>query len=296
MKVLRGTFSRATWDRLAGPGFCPLPQSWDYGAAMALLGAGLARVQLAGEADGAAQVLLRRGLALCSRGPLWATPPASGQDRAALRALARAFAPRLFLANAERPVQGFGLLPLLTPRHHALWDLAPSELALRAGLSGKWRNRLVKAESARPRLFFSASPAEQAALWAAESAQRAARGYRALPQAFFAAWEVAGGQSLWVLAPGLKGDGPSAGMLFLCHGTSATYQMGYASPEARAAFLHGPMLWQAALRLKAQGIRWLDLGDLSDAAPGLAHFKIGTGARVQPLGPTLWVLPSLSGA
>lgn len=293
MKTLSEAVSRREWDALAGPGFCPLPQSWDYGAAMALLGAGLARARLEGPVPGLAQILLRRGLALCSRGPLWPAPPAPGQDRAAFRALARHCAPRLFLANAERPTQGFGLLPLVTPRHHALWDLSPPAPALRARLSGKWRNRLVKAESTAPRLFFSASPAEQAALWGAERAQRAARGYRALPQGFTAAWQAVGGQSLWVLASGPKGGAPLAGMLFLCHGSSATYQLGYASPEARAAFLHGPMLWQAALRLKDQGIRWLDLGDLSDAAPGLAHFKMGTGARVHPLGPTLWALPQI---
>jgi hypothetical protein len=36
----------------------------------------------------------------------------------------------------------------------------------------------------------------------------------------------------------------------------------------------------------------IDLGDVNtDAAPGLARFKLGTGAQLTNIGKTTWVLP-----
>ena len=83
----------------------------------------------------------------------------------------------------------------------------------------------------------------------------------------------------------------AAGMLFLIHGQGASYHLGWADPAARAGFAHGPMLWQAALELRARGVRWIDLGAVDAANPGLARFKLGTGAALRALGPTCWVLP-----
>jgi hypothetical protein len=52
------------------------------------------------------------------------------------------------------------------------------------------------------------------------------------------------------------------------------------------------MLFHAALALRAEGVRWLDLGSVNtEDAPGLARFKLGTGAVLHPLGSTLLVVP-----
>jgi hypothetical protein len=52
------------------------------------------------------------------------------------------------------------------------------------------------------------------------------------------------------------------------------------------------MLARAAEALAAEGLRWLDLGTVdTEAAPGLARFKLGTGARLRRLGATCLVLP-----
>ena len=52
------------------------------------------------------------------------------------------------------------------------------------------------------------------------------------------------------------------------------------------------LLLRAAEALWAEGVRWLDLGSLdSERAPGLARFKLGTGAELRPLGATCLVLP-----
>ena len=39
-------------------------------------------------------------------------------------------------------------------------------------------------------------------------------------------------------------------MVFLIHGQTASYFLGWASDAGRAAFAHGPILWQAALALR----------------------------------------------
>ncbi|MGL4236328.1 hypothetical protein [Tabrizicola sp.] len=52
------------------------------------------------------------------------------------------------------------------------------------------------------------------------------------------------------------------------------------------------MLTRAAEALAAEGVRWLDLGSVdTEAAPGLARFKLGTGAGLRRLGATMLVLP-----
>lgn len=258
----------------------PLQQAPAYGRAMAALGA---RVRWARIRDGDrvlahAQVLERGRLRLISRGPVWA---ADCDRRAVLRRLARW--PGLTLATPDEAVAGPGLLPLITPRHHAIWDLKKSENQLLSELCVKFRNRFRKAGGLRIQVG-DAQVAE--ALMAAEAAQCRARGYRALPHAFLRHWA---GESLvlhWSPAAQVE-----AGMIFLRHGNFASYHLGWTSETARQAFAHGPMLWQAALTLQARGVVALDLGTVGAANPGLARFKLGTGARVHALGATVLVLP-----
>ncbi len=268
-----------TPDLTLWPTAAPLQQSLAYGQAMRSLGADVRCVALKehGLVVAYAQILQRLRLRVILRGPLWQAPC----DRAlALRHLARW--PGGTLATPEDPISGFGLIPLITPRHHALWDLTGDEGILRAGLHGKWRNRLLQAEGLTIR---QGNAQTLNTLIANEQQQRRDRGYRGLPGAFLRTW-----RDPMVLHWSPKGQ-VEAGMVFMRHGDWASYQLGWASPMGRQAFAHGPMLWQAMLRLKAQGVTTVDLGDVSDANPGLARFKLGTGAQVKALGATCLVVP-----
>ncbi|MFM7446835.1 MAG: GNAT family N-acetyltransferase, partial [Tabrizicola sp.] len=245
-------------------GFLPFQQSEPYAVGAA---AGGARVRWC-EVDGGKALVIERGrLRLVSRGPVWSAPCGPDTQRRALRQLARW--PGLTIATPGALVPGFGLLPLVTPLHHAVWDLAPN---LRAGLVGKWRNRLVAAE----RAGVMPKPGSRATLdrlILLETEQRHARGYRSLPPGFTRAlppyalriWE-------WRQA----GD-MAAAMVFVRHGDSATYHLGWASDPGRDAGAHAVLLVAAAEALQAEGVRWLDLGSVdTDRAPGLARFKLGT--------------------
>lgn len=289
MEIIWDQLDRADWTAaLHGGDAGPLQQSWDYGAGMAALGARVRRCVVRDASGDLAmvQVMERRGLRVIARGPVWLRGLDGARKRGVLRGLARH--PGLTVATPGEELQGVGLIPLITRRHHALWDLTPDPIELRAGLDGKWRGHLSLAERRGLRISQGGAQALEA-LIAAEAAQRAVRGYHALPGAFARGWPV-DQRHVWQWR---QGGQMQAGMLFLRHGDWASYHHGWTGDAGRAVFAHGPMLWQAMLDLRAQGVRMLDLGCLDAANPGLANFKRGTGAAVVPLGATSWVLPRL---
>jgi hypothetical protein len=260
-------------------GFLPFQQSAPYAAAAQACGA---RVRWCALEGGRALMVERGRLRLISRGPVWTDGCGPQDQRHALRQLARW--PGITIATPESEVRGAGLLPLVTPMHHAIWPLGPK---LRAGLAGKWRNRLAAAEGAGVTI----RPGNQATLCrliAEEARQRRARGYRSLPAAFTKALPH---DALQVWEWRERGE-IGAAMAFVRHGGSASYHLGWGSAAARQAGVHAVMLMRAAESLQAEGVGWLDLGSVdTDRAPGLARFKLGTGASLRRLGATALVLP-----
>jgi Acetyltransferase (GNAT) domain len=260
-------------------GFRPFQQSAPYAAAAAATGA---RVRWCDVDGGRALVIERGRMRLISRGPVWEREPSPVMQRQALRQLARW--PGVTVATPENGVRGFGLVPLVTPMHHAIWRLGPE---LRSGLSGKWRNSLTRSENSGVRVRRGDGMTLER-LIAEETRQRQARGYRSLPPNFTAALP-AKSLRLWDWRHG--GDSAAA-MAFVVDGSCATYHLGWASDPARLAGVHAVMLMRAAEALWAEGVRWLDLGSVdTERAPGLARFKLGTGAALKRLGPTVLVLP-----
>ena len=259
--------------------FLPLQQSLVYAWTLDRLGAVSRWVDLD---CGKALVIERGRLRMVMRGPVWNDGVEIRDRERALRGLARW--PGVTIATPEEEICGFGLIPLVTPLHHAVWQLEPG---LRAGMARNWRNHLSRAERSGVQVM----PGDEGTLdrlILAEGQQRAKRRYRALPGAFTRAlpgdclrlWE-------WRKAGAMQ-----AGMAFIRHGTSASYHLAWGSDLARAENVHHLMLTRAAEALHAEGVRWLDLGSLDgERAPGLARFKLGTGAKLRRLGATLLVLP-----
>lgn len=250
----------------------PFQQSAIYAEAAAASGAGVRWLELG---TGRALAVEWGRLRLVSRVVLRGS---AAEQRRALRRLARWGG--VTVATPEAAVAGLGLIPLVTPMHLAVWRLTPD---LRAGMAGKWRNRLVAAEASVQVRRGDAGTLDR--LIAAEGRQRRARGYRALPEGFSRALDPG---ALRLLEWGQGG----AAMCFVRHGQTASYHLGWASDAARAAGVHGVMLTRAAEMLRDEGVRWLDLGPVdTEAAPGLARFKLGTGAELRRLGATMLVLP-----
>lgn len=247
--------------------FVPFQQSAVYAAAVATCGA---------------TVRWLDDVLAVERGRVRLISRVGGLDRAGLRRLARW--PGLTVATPEVGVSGFGLVPLVTPLHHAVWTLEPD---LRAGMAGNWRGSLRQAERAGLRVQ-QGDGDTLSALIASEAIQRLERRYQALPEGFSRALPE-GALRLWEWR---QAGEMQAAMCFVVHGAAATYHLGWGSGVARAAGVHGLMLVRAAEALRAEGVRWLDLGSVDgDRAPGLARFKLGTGAGLRRLGATCLVLP-----
>lgn len=295
---------KIVWDgfdtRDGGAAALPLQQSPAYAAALARLGRATrcAGILLDGEPVGFARIVARRlgpfRLSLVLRGPVWTAPVSPAAEGEALRQIARSVSP-LVVVPERGGAGGRGVVPLMTPRHVALLDLTPEADRLRADLHGKWRNRLVRAEEAAVQARIGdPDPAQVAALLTRDAAQQRARGYRALPARFTHAW-LAGDPGSALYAEARQRGETIAAMFFLLHRPWASYHVGWSGPEGRRLNTHNLLLWQAILRLKAEGYTTLDLGDVNtEDAPGLARYKIGTGAAVAALGATSLILPRLT--
>lgn len=308
--VTWNTTARAEWDRLTAEAGAAYQQDWAYGDALA--GANPKLKLLRGRverADGSliaiAQIASRpfamaANFALCTLGPVWVSEPTDDEKRAAFKALGRALPvrwPRLLVATPDEAREQAGWLKgfsrVTTGDATVLIDLTPDETALRAQLDGKWRNALVKAEKSDLKAERGGSkPAQYRWLLDAEMKQREARGYRALPAELTEAWQAAKLKSDALNKAGDKSGGIAlyraelnrqacAGMLFLVHGTRATYHVGWNDEAGRANAAHNLLLWTAMLDLKARGVATLDLGGVNtQSGAGIARFKLGVGGRV----------------
>lgn len=259
--------------------FLPFPQSPVYAAAAEACGARVREIDLG---IGRALAVERGRLRLISRGPLWEEGVSATDKRHALRRLARW--PGITLATPEEALSGFGLVPLVTPMHHVLWALGPD---LRKGMARNWRNHMDANEKAGV-VVSRGDPATLDRLIEAELTQRQARRYRTLSPHFTRALPPET-LRIWKWRDNGRIE---AAMAFVRHGRSATYHLGWGSEVARKTGIHALMLTRAAEALRDEGVFWLDLGSVNtEQAPGLARFKLGTGAVLKRLGPTLLVLP-----
>jgi hypothetical protein len=288
---------REEWEGLAA--LAPLQQTWRWGDVLAGTGARVER-RAAREAAGApplalAQVVTRRvgpvAVSLLSRGPVRL---AAGAELP-VGALLRGLGPGGGRLSVVTPESGgvAGAVPIVTPAWHAELDLSPPVEALRQGLDPKLRNKIARAERAGLRVGREDGPASRHAwLLREEAAQQRQRRYRNWPPELVDAWHAAGGEVRVHVA--CKDGVPLAAMLFLVHGRVATYHIGWAGAEGRRAAAHPLCLWRAIVELKADGIERIDLGTVNtEDAPGLARFKIATGATVRPLGATCLMLPGV---
>ncbi|GIT85375.1 hypothetical protein ROBYS_03910 [Roseobacter sp. OBYS 0001] len=83
-------------------------------------------------------------------------------------------------------------------------------------------------------------------------------------------------------------------MLFLEHGPVATYHLGWTSSAGRGANAHYALLMHAADYFAERSITRLDIGTVdTENTPGLARFKIGSGAQVRALGGTWIRMPGM---
>ncbi|MFX0544386.1 GNAT family N-acetyltransferase [Roseovarius sp. S1116L3] len=271
----------------------PLQQSGTYASVLREFGcaSSLAEMRGGGALLGRARVYLRRvgplRLAWLPRGPVW-SPAASPNQRIQLTTTLPRAAPWRALWASSDDASGPRLgVPISKGVMLAQLDLRIDEASRRAALDGKWRNRLKRAEAAGLRIM--ARPLDMARdtpLLQREEAQRRTRRYAALPPGFTSRWaNLAPRDSLMLIAE--EGGAPIAFMLMLLHSDMATYHISWTGTRGRALNAHTLLLWRASCLLAQSGYHSLDLGRADTAqTPGIARFKLGTGAIARNLAPT----------
>lgn len=177
-----------------------------------------------------------------------------------------------------------GFRKVMTPASVAEIDLTNPPQML-----GKWRNALRKAERSPIKTTHKPfHPNRDRWLFAADAAQQRAKKFRTMPHIIVQNWPSR--DTILSIATH-KGD-VIAAMLFLIHGSTATYQIGWANAKGRDFCAHQRLLTEASVHLKSRAVQRLDLGTIDTVnTPGLARFKIGAGATVRPLGGTWAALP-----
>lgn len=237
-------------------------------------------------------------LTISFRGPQWCNPAQSNDIKiAALKFLRAQFSPWRWNFISLMPdvadtkenkqmINSAGFRRVLTGSSTIWLDLAPDEAILRSNLDGVWRNQLKKAEQATFTLSFGGTKAKHYNwLLEREKDQRQNKGYGAVPIGIVPAYHQAASRlkikhQPIVSVSAIEKGNKIAGALFLLHGNSATYHIGWAGERARELNAQNRILFAGVLALKKQGVKWLDLGGI-DTGPqaGVTRFKLGTGGK-----------------
>lgn len=289
------------WDRL----FAALPrstleQSWAYGAAAeAAQGHRASRAIIRGDggALGIVQVLERPLLGLIQiceilRGPLWLHDVGEADKAEGYAAIGAAYRlrdrklllwmPELIESpESRRTMRALGARPVITG-YSSIWlGLRPPLEKLRAGLDGKWRNALRNAEQSK--LKVQVNRGGRALDWLLErhDAFRRTRRFRAPSPGLIRGFiEGTPRKSDVTVVSAALGSELVAGALFLSHGTTATYYVGWSGPQGRDLDAQTLLLWRGVEALRENGVAMLDLGGIeTDRAPGVARFKLGVGGE-----------------
>ncbi|WP_193367161.1 GNAT family N-acetyltransferase [Pelagibius marinus] len=296
--------AREAWDELyRRAGRSGLEQSWAYGEAVAgqhnytmerhVIAAGSTPLALV---QAYRKTYWHIGVTRILRGPVWLIEPPGdplGDPRGAAvcAAIARRYRGRRldFLSwlpelpddpRSEALLNALGFRRVVTGYASAWLDLRQSPEALLAGLQGKWRAALHKAEREGLAISLDGKARQkQAALLLYDTFRRKKR-FVGPPGDFIAAIDAADGKALLSLSA-RQGDKLVAGVILLRHGASATYMASWTSGVGRAGQAHNLLLWHGIEELRKSGIQWLDLGGLNtESQRGLARFKLGLGGEV----------------
>ena len=306
MHIRWNVIQQSEWEQLQAPHITALQQDWAYGASFQAMGLDCHRAQVIkeGKTIALAQFICRRylgvlGVALCTRGPVWLEELSALEQQKIYRELKRScplpkprwliFSPALTEHYHPSLV---GLTRVMTGYSTVLVDLTQTNAQLRAACEGRWRNRLVAAERENLEIVRNTDSAlEIQWLLEEERTQRLQKNFHGLPTHFIEHYHAARTDPSTTLlmlhaeshqpTPHKENNHRIAAMLFLLHGSTATYHVGWTNAEGRAKHAHNLLMWRAFEELRTLGIHTLDLGGINTRSlAGISRFKIGTGGQI----------------
>ena len=291
----------ATWDAAHNAASAALQQDWAYGSSLMMLGVPVLRARIFQDQEpiAQAQFIVRKwgglgSMALCTRGPVWFKSLTPAEEAKAYLALKKSLPLKgiRFMVVTPEVAEGqphglSSMRRIMSGMSTVMLDLNPSLEELRAQLDRRWRHRLVGGESSEMTIHRVGTNVGQYR-WVldAEIQQRTDKKLEGLPIPFFDNYVHARKQpahNILTLRADLGRDRIAA-MMFLIHGTAATYQVGWTSEKGRDMHAHNLILWKGIEELKSRGIRMLDLGGVNTIrSAGIARFKMSTGGKVLTL-------------
>ena len=306
MHIRWNAIQQSEWEQLQAPYITALQQDWAYGASFQAMGLDCHRAQVIkeGKTIALAQFICRRylgvlGVALCTRGPVWLEELSALEQQKIYRELKRScplpkprwliFSPALTEHYHPSLV---GLTRVMTGYSTVQIDLTKTNAQLRAACEGRWRNRLVAAERENLEIVRNTDSAlEIQWLLEEERTQRLQKNFHGLPTHFIEHYHAARADPSTTLlmlhaeshqpTPHKENNHRIAAMLFLLHGSTATYHVGWTNAEGRAKHAHNLLMWRAFEELRTLGIHTLDLGGINTRSlAGISRFKIGTGGQI----------------
>ena len=159
------------------------------------------------------------------------------------------------------------------------WDLTIDSDSANDNLRSNWRGSLNKAERAGLNIEWDDKGTFYPWLRDKYKKDKQLRGFGGVSPRFLDNLARFSTQENPMIIGKVTKDGQNiAGVMFLKHGRSATYQIGWSSEEGRKYCAHHLLLWQGRSILAERGVNELDLGGINDEAEGLKKFKEGTGA------------------
>ncbi len=304
---------RKDWEeRFAHVPRSSILQSYDYARAICPIYRQRARwgvIEIDGVEAGLVQILEAGVLknmihaVMCDRAPLWFEGFGSIEHfEAFTKALAQEFPRRLgrkrrFIPEIQSSpyvleiLERHGFKSVTGKSYQTIWvDLRSKEDDIFANIHSRQRNAIRKAEKAGLSVEWDSEGKHLPWLLKHYEIDQKHKNYEgASTQVIRALAKTHVPQGKMLIAQALKDRKPIAAIMILCHGQSATYQIGWTSEEGRKNAAHPFLLWRAYQYLKEQGIMDFDLGGVNDeSASGVKTFKQGMGGALETL-PGLYI-------
>ena len=308
MEIIWDDRDRTVWDELSLlAGRSSLEQSWIYGEAVRdhyRIAVRRAIIRSNDKTLGIFQIFEKHllGVARISRlvrGPIWIDQLAGNEPQEeAIRVIAKSFSllhrdllfwtPELSDTSDHLDLmRNVGKRRMVTGLSTAWLDIAKTDEELLKGFSGNWRNMLRAAERSDLKIRIRDDGKGVNTHLAAYDTFRKQKRFVGPPSELIQSMSENGEKGDIVTLTAGTAQQIVAGVLFVCHGNSATYYTSWNSDEGRNSRAHNVLLWRAIQKLRERGVSWLDLGGLNtESAAGIARFKIGLGGEIMTLSGT----------
>lgn len=186
----------------------------------------------------------------------------------------------------QKVLEQIGLNRQNRPGYQTLWlDIRKETNVLKESLRKNWRGALNKAERSGIEVQWDQNGDLLPWMLDVYEKDKKERSYNgAAPQILHKIARFALQTGDCLIGQARKDRLPVAGMMVLCHGQAATYQVGWSSAPGRSVSANHLLLWQAINVLKDHGIHFFDLGGVNDeTAKGIKEFKQGLGGTLVQL-------------